>query len=138
MADIRTVIKTVSIVTCATLRLVRGVVVLLVALVALVLAASSAAEAAGMRATLRLTDSTPLTVRGIHFKPRERVQVTFTVGVKKLTRTVRATRFGRFSASTGEDVRLDRCGDFFLVMAIGSRGSRASLKYPLPDCPPQP
>jgi len=115
---------------------VKGVVVLL-ALVALGCGGASTGAAA-THATLRLTDSNPLTVRGTYFKARERVRVTFTVGVQRITRTVRATVGGRFSASAGEDVKLDRCGDFFLVMAIGSRGSRASLKYPLPECPPQP
>jgi hypothetical protein len=87
---------------------------------------------------LRLVDASPITVRGTNFKAKELVRITFVQGTTKRTRRVRATIGGRFSTSAGEDVRLDRCGDLLLVTALGGRGSRASLKYPLPDCPPAP
>ena len=34
--------------------------------------------------------------------------------------------------------RPDRCGDLFLVVAVGARGDRATIKLQLPDCPPAP
>jgi len=104
-----------------------------------VLASSQASiQAAIPRPALRLMDANPVTVRGTSFKPRELIRVTFTVGVRKIVRSVRATRIGRFTSSAGEEVSFDRCGDFFRVIAVGSRGSRASLKYPQPECPPSP
>jgi hypothetical protein len=113
----------------------KGVVVILGVLA---LGCSSVSTEAASRATLRVTDSSPLTVRGTSFKARERVRVSFTLETRTVVRRVRATAGGRFTASAGEDVRVDRCGDFFLVVAVGNRGSRASLKAPLPDCPPSP
>jgi hypothetical protein len=99
---------------------------------------SASTDAAVRRPALRLVDASPITVRGTNFKARELVRVTFVQGATKKTRTLRTTTLGRFSTSAGEDVRLDRCGDLLLVTAVGGRGSRASLKYPLPDCPPAP
>ncbi len=103
------------------------------------LACTSASTGAAVpRAALRLLDTSPVTVGGTGFKPRELVRVTFSQGLVKQRRSLRATTTGRFSSSAGDDTRLDRCGDLLLVTAVGGRGSRASLKYPLPDCPPAP
>ncbi|MEP6892665.1 MAG: hypothetical protein ABI927_02695 [Gaiellaceae bacterium] len=99
---------------------------------------SVSTTAAVARSALRLVDSSPITVQGIRFKPHELVRVTFTQGLMKQKRAVRATTGGRFSASAGDDMRLDRCGDLLLVTAVGGRGSRAWLKRPLPECPPAP
>jgi hypothetical protein len=111
-----------------------AVVVVLVA----VACTSTSTTAAPAPPSLRLVAFSPPTVRGTHFKAREVVRVKFVQGSTKKTRTLRTTSTGRFSVSAGEDVRLDRCGDLLLVTAVGLRGSRASLKYPLPDCPPAP
>ena len=100
--------------------------------------ASSSTDAAVRRPALRLVDAAPITVHGTSFKAKELVRVTFVQGSTRATRTRRATLRGSFTSSAGEDTRLDRCGDFLLVTAVGGRGSRASLKYPLPDCPPAP
>jgi hypothetical protein len=115
---------------------VKGVAVLSVLFA--VACASSSTDAAVSRPALRLVDSAPITVRGTSFRARELVRVTFVQGATKVTRTRRATLRGTFTTSAGEDTRLDRCGDFLLVTAVGGRGSRASLKAPLPDCPPAP
>lgn len=114
----------------------KGVAVLLGVLA--VACSSASTDAALTRPALRLVDASPITVRGTNFKSRELVRVTFTQGLTKKTRTLRATTAGRFRTSAGEDVQLDRCGDFLLVTARGGRGSQARLKYPLPDCPPAP
>jgi hypothetical protein len=115
---------------------VKGVAVL--SLLFAVACASPSTDAAVGRPALRLVDSAPITVRGTSFKAKELVRVTFVQGATRTTRTRRATLRGSFTTSAGEDSRLDRCGDLLLITAIGGRGSRASLKYPLPDCPPAP
>jgi len=115
---------------------VKGVAVLFVLFA--VACTSASTDASVSRPTLRLVDASPLTVRGTNFKAKELVRVTFVQGTTRKTTRARATIRGRFSSSAGEDVRLDRCGDLLLVTAVGGRGSRASLKYPLPDCPPAP
>jgi hypothetical protein len=114
----------------------KGILVLL-GLVAVAYTGVSS-DAAVSRSALRLLDTSPITVRGTSFKPRELVRITFAQGTTRERRTVRATNYGSFRASAGDEMRLDRCGDFLLVTAVGGRGSRASLKYPLPDCPPAP
>ena len=96
-----------------------------------------AAAAAGARPALRLVQAQPPIVSGSHFGRGERVKVTFDVGAARYVRLVRASRIGTFSASAASG-SLDRCGDQLLVVAIGLRGDRASVKLQLPDCPPQP
>lgn len=93
-------------------------------------------ETTGARATVTLVSLAPPAVRGAHFKNRERVRVTFVSGATRAVRTVRSGRGGGFTVALASDVVLDRCGDLLLVSAVGARGSRASLKRPLPDCPP--
>jgi hypothetical protein len=115
---------------------VKGVAAL--SIVFAVACASGSSVAALKRPGLRLVDVSPITVRGTDFKAKELVRVMFVQGSTKVIRRTRATVHGGFRTSAGEDMRLDRCGDFLLVSAAGGRGSRASLKYPLPDCPPAP
>jgi hypothetical protein len=104
-----------------------------VTLTALALAAGAAASSTTSPA-LRLVSKTPLTVKGLHFKARESVRVTLYAG-GRTTRIVRTSAVGSFAASF-QDVDLDRCGVGYLVWARGHFGDRASLKIPLPECPP--
>lgn len=82
--------------------------------------------------SLRLVDSSPLTVKGVAFKARERVRVTATLESGTLRAVARATRRGTFVV-TFEEISV-RCG--FTVRAVGAAGSRATLKLPQPACPP--
>jgi hypothetical protein len=105
-------------------------------------AASSSAGGSG-KASLRLVDRDPLTVRGYGFKPRERVRVTASVpesrmlvsGPQPLSRVIRASATGSFRV-VFSDIPFDRC-TWVRVAAIGGQGSRAMLKVlPSPMCAP--
>jgi hypothetical protein len=112
----------------------RGVVLSAVVLAAMGAAIVVAGGASSGTATpsLRLLDSSPLTVKGVAFKPRERVRVTANLESGSLQAIVRATRRGTFLV-TFEEISV-RCG--FTVRAVGAAGSRATLKLPQPACPP--
>lgn len=112
-------------------------VLVLASAAVLLAAASSAIASSSSRPILRVMRMQPPTVSGAAFRPKERVKVTFDVGAQRFVRFVRTTRVGAFTASApaGE---LDRCGDLFLVVAVGARGDRATIKLQLPDCPPAP
>ncbi len=97
-------------------------------LVATALATSASAP------RLRLVAMQPLTVRGIDFKPAERVRVRLLLEERTLARSVTATQVGTFMV-TFPDVRVDRCTTF-TVKSRGNQGSRAVLTgRPLPECP---
>ena len=104
---------------------------------ALLAATSTALGAASSRPILRITHMQPPKVVGTSFRPTERVKVTFDVGAQRFVRFVRTTKVGAFTASAAVG-ELDRCGDLLLVVAVGARGDRATIKLQLPDCPPQP
>ena len=80
--------------------------------------------------TLLFGPLAPLTVRGIRFKPRERVTLTLDGGRRGVERVV-ATRLGGFSATF--EIRLLRCRTV-TVRATGSQGSRAVRQLPRPNC----
>jgi hypothetical protein len=106
---------------------------------AVALAGVGGADGASTRtATLRLADTTPVTVAGARFLAREAVVVRATVNGNRLTRRTRASAAGRFTTTfTGHEVR-DRCNSDLRVTATGARGSEAVLKIgPLPQCAPR-
>jgi hypothetical protein len=114
-----------------------------VALAALTTAAAAVAlaDAGGAStrtATLRLADTTPVTVAGARFLARESVVVRATIDGERLTRRTRASAAGRFTTTfTGHDLN-DRCNSDLRVTATGARGSEAVLKIgPQPQCPPR-
>jgi hypothetical protein len=91
--------------------------------------------AADRQPTLRLVRAEPLTVRGTHFVPRERVRVTVVAGVRRV-HVVRAKVTGRFT-TTFHDVALpDRCTAGYVITASGNAGSAARIKIPPFECPP--
>jgi hypothetical protein len=80
-------------------------------------------------ASLRLVHKAPLTVRGVHFRPAERVRLR-----AMLSRSAVATADGRGSFVAQLGVAKSRC-DLVRVIAVGSEGSRAVLKLlPSPAC----
>jgi hypothetical protein len=100
----------------------------------LVLAVIGLAVSAGALAapplppTLRLTTA-PLTIRGSHFRPHE--QVTLTVvgaGARAPTRKLASTAAGTF-VTRFSGVTIERCQPY-LVRAVGTKGSRATLRGP--------
>lgn len=119
-------------------QMVKALALLLAVGAALAAAVAGHATSGAARPTLALVKSAPVTVQGRHFKARERVRVTFSAGGAKTIRNVRAGSTGSFVAAASEEMQHDRCGDLLLVLAEGREGSHASLKYPLPECPPAP
>lgn len=94
---------------------------------------AGSAEAKKVPASLRIVSQSPVSVRGAHFVPSERVRVT-AVASGTLRRTVVANRFGTFTATF--DKAVDRCSGLF-VRAAGSRGTLAVAKLPQMMCMPQ-
>jgi hypothetical protein len=106
----------------------------LVITVALSLALSGAAAGGGgsrKHPTLKLSGGMPLTMRGTHFVPRERVRVTVS---STLTRTKQVTANGSGAFVVSFPIALDRCSGL-LATAVGARGSRVRLKMPQLGCP---
>ena len=97
------------------------------------------AAAAGTRGqpSVRITDLVPQArANGAHFVPRERVTVTLRAGEAVRVRRVRAGARGGFAVSFGALDPSDRCGTKPTVVAVGSRGSRATATRPRAECPP--
>ncbi len=103
---------------------------------ALVLGVAGIGNAAGStaKASLRLTDRQPLSVQGRYFLSRERVRVRVS-GEVSASRIVRANSAGSFGVRF-DDLAVGRC-DLIRVVAVGGRGSQATLKtLPAPACMP--
>jgi hypothetical protein len=91
------------------------------------------ATAATPRASLRLVDDTsPATLHGVGFQPRERVRVVAMAGTTRTVRRVVATAVGRFTVRIRGDV--DACTGFSAT-AVGNMGTRATLKRAPGQCP---
>lgn len=104
--------------------------VVLAALVALLAVQGAAATP---RATLRLVDDTmPPTLYGVGFKPREHVRVVVLAGSTRSVKKVVATTLGRFTVRVLGDV--SACAGFSAT-AVGSKGTRATLKRAPGQCP---
>jgi hypothetical protein len=92
------------------------------AIPALILPAASANQATATgRAVVEIVQTSPLTVAGRGFKPKERVRVTAN-GRRKV---VVAGRRGRFELAFPA---ANTCNGVF-VAAVGSKGSRASVTF---------
>lgn len=95
---------------------------------------TSGVAAAPNAPALRLVSRAPLVVRANGFAARERVRVQVTGDAVAVRRAIATTR-GTFVVRFG-DILLTRC-DTVRVVAIGSRGDRATLKLlPAPACHP--
>jgi hypothetical protein len=106
---------------------------LLAAVVALaiVAAGSPAPMRVSLSPALRLLSLHPVRVRGIRFRLGERVTITLVTTVRR-ARQARAAGAGSFVVSFGE-APISHCGGF-TIRAVGSRGSIAVYKLPLPAC----
>lgn len=112
-------------------------------IVILIAAAAFAATLAGQSSSpaetprgpaLRLVDRNPVTLKGEHFRSRELVRLSVKTDSGAATRRVRARVSGLFVSELG--LALDRCSGLYAV-AVGARGSRATLKLVEPACPPE-
>jgi uncharacterized membrane protein YedE/YeeE len=108
---------------------------LLVAAVALatVAAGSPAPTRVSLSPALRLLSLHPVHVRGIHFRPGERVTITLSTTVQRV-RHARATAAGSFVVGFG-GVPISHCSGF-AIRAVGSQGSVAVYKLQRPACLP--
>jgi hypothetical protein len=105
----------------------------LVLVVLIGLLATSAATAGGAR--VRVTDTSPATVRGAGFVPGERVRVTVDARTT-VTRRVLAGPAGGFVARF-QTVTLSWC-TAYVVRAVGSTGDTAIIRVLAPECPQPP
>lgn len=96
--------------------------------------AGAAATAPEKSPVLRILDTAPLTVRGVAFKPGERVKLLVSTGTP-IARSVHAGPRGGFVARLG--IRPSLCAGI-VVQAIGKRGSRAMVDLTRPDCDVRP
>lgn len=87
---------------------------------------------AAPRATLRLDDDAPATLRGSGFQSREQVRIVVVAGTTRTIRKVVATARGRFVLRVRTDV--NDCAGFSAV-AVGNKGTRATLKRAPGQCP---
>jgi hypothetical protein len=105
-----------------------------VAVIALLLATVASAWTHS-RPTLRVARSAhALAIRGSGFYAHEGVRVTLRATTSHV-KLVRTTSAGTFVAGFGS-TSTDRCSAL-LARALGTRGDRASLKLPAPECPPE-
>jgi hypothetical protein len=99
--------------------------------------AGSGGVTAGAGASLKLTDTSPVVVRGSGFHRRERVRVRLQGGGTTALHKLRASRSGTFR-TTFRSADLSRPCSVFLIRATGLRGSEATVtRHPLPDCAPE-
>lgn len=101
--------------------------------VAAVLAAGASARSSGPR--LVITATNPLSVRGAHFAPAERIRVTGFVKGATATRSVVATASGTFTVRF-RTLDLSGCG-IYGARATGSAGSKVTVRI-APECAPGP
>jgi hypothetical protein len=109
------------------------VLLVLLALVLFTFSGSTSGSTATYSApTLRLITTSPLVVRGRHFRPGETVRVVADAGKTKRVRATRPSATGSFRVSFGA-MHADRCTEGLLITATGPR-ERAVLKLPSPEC----
>ena len=104
--------------------------------VAALIGAGTAVAQGTARATLHVTVSDGIHVRGTHFRPRERIRLSVTYADATKTRVVRATATGAFASTVPEWVPYDPCVGSLVATAVGNSGDRASIKLPQRACPP--
>ena len=115
--------------------MVRAVALLAAVAATALVASGPTAARPDVKPSLRVVTFAPLTVRGAGFAPREVVRVEVSWAATGRRRVV-AGATGAFAARF-EGIRTTHC-EAVRVVAVGSRGSRAVLKYlPSPACLPE-
>jgi hypothetical protein len=106
------------------------------AVVVLGLVVAVPATTAATRPALRVSSIQPLVVRGVAFRPMERVSLTALTLLGPRRAVVRASGTGRFAATFR--LPAQPCGSAFALRAIGALGSRVTLHLPGRACVPPP
>jgi hypothetical protein len=88
------------------------------------------------RPAIRFFELKPATVRGVNFKPSERVTIVGDYNGLERTKRTEADRRGIFIIRLGGTVKLTGCHAGVEIRARGSRGSAATLKIPPRECAP--
>ena len=112
---------------------IRACFLVLALLIVPVAAGASPQSPATVRPQLRLCDNAPLTLRGTHFRRRELVKVTVTIGTRTLVRQARAGFTGVFTVAF-PGLRYDPCGTPPEITARGGLSGRVYGIGPRPDC----
>jgi hypothetical protein len=107
-----------------------------VAVVVLALAAAAPSTSAAIGPALRIEGTQPFVVRGVAFRPGERVALAALTPLGPRQLVVRATRTGRLAATFR--LPTQSCGSPFGFRAVGALGSRATLRLPGRPCVPPP
>ena len=103
-------------------------------LAALAVGSASAADTVAERqAKLAVVKGKPLALRGTGFEARENVRLTLLAGIKRNVRRATASPTGSFKVAIAPSA--DRCS-LLIAHAVGTRGSRASVRFGGPPCPP--
>ena len=106
------------------------------ALTALVLVLAMVGTSSAAAPTLRVTDTTPLVVRGSGFKTGETVKVALVLTTSRRYRAATVGRTGSFTVRFS--LAPIQCHLARALVATGSRGSRASRPLQLECMPPPP
>lgn len=105
-------------------------------LIAALLALAASASAGTTKATLRVVDASPLTVRGAGFHAEQSVRLTLRRDGRLLVRrNISTGPRGGFRATFASEA-LHRCGGDVAITARDASGRFAAAKLPQPDCPP--
>jgi hypothetical protein len=110
----------------------RLLILIVVALLSAPLLLTQSAAGVQQRTRVAIIDESPLVVRGTGFKPAERVTVTVTHGKTIFRRVVLARTTGVVVARWTSSLPTT-CASTF-VLAVGSKGSRATYKIVVNDC----
>ena len=92
------------------------------------------APAQQTRPTLQVANVEPVVIRGIHFKPGERVRLAGLVNRTQIATNVRSTASGTFAINLGRGLSLAGCSGGASLKATGSLGSVSILKIPPKLC----
>jgi hypothetical protein len=97
-------------------------------------ATAIAARAAPATPALRIARLEPLIIKGVRFRPSERVRVAGFVNQTKVAITARSNAAGTFTIDLGNDVHLEGCSAGAFLKAVGSQGSVAMFRIPPRAC----
>jgi hypothetical protein len=101
--------------------------------------AVNATAVVAARPVLVITQIDPhVRVTGTSFRGRERVRLTLRTDVAIRSMWVRASRRGSFSADLGALPQPFQCKGVVTVVARGTSGDHAIVRYIVRECPPPP